>query len=222
MLEPAVKGTLNVLQVCREAKVKRVVFVSSVAAVSMNPRWPKDKVKDETCWSDKEYCRTTKNWYCLSKTEAEMEAFEFAKRSGLDVVTVCPTIIWGPLLQPTVNASSLILIKLLREGFESKDNRLLRIVDARDVAEAVLLLYEKPEAEGRYICTAHAIKMRDLVDKLKSLFPHYKYPKSFTEVAEEEGLLSSVKLQNLGWKYRELEETLVDSVKSYQNGGILD
>lgn len=63
------------------------------------------------------------------------------------------------------------------EGFESKDNRLLRIVDARDVAEAVLLLYEKPEAEGRYICTAHAIKMRDLVDKLKSLFPHYKYPK---------------------------------------------
>ena len=60
VLEPAVKGTLNVLKACTEAKVRRVVVVSSVAAVSMNPRWPEDKVKDETCWSDKEYCRATK------------------------------------------------------------------------------------------------------------------------------------------------------------------
>lgn len=60
VLEPAVKGTLNVLKACLEAKVQRVVFVSSVAAVVMNPRWPKGQVMDETCWSDKEYCRTTK------------------------------------------------------------------------------------------------------------------------------------------------------------------
>lgn len=60
VLEPAVKGTLNVLKACLEAKVKRVVYVSSAAAVVMNPSWPKDRVMDETCWSDKEYCRTTK------------------------------------------------------------------------------------------------------------------------------------------------------------------
>lgn len=60
VLEPAVKGTLNVLKACVEAKVNRVVFVSSAAAVGLNPRWPKDQIMDETCWSDKEYCRTTK------------------------------------------------------------------------------------------------------------------------------------------------------------------
>lgn len=60
MIEPAVKGTLNVLKASHESKIKRVVFVSSVAAVALNPRWPKDQVMDETCWSDKDYCRTTK------------------------------------------------------------------------------------------------------------------------------------------------------------------
>lgn len=57
------KGTLNVLKACTEAKVKRVIVVSSGAAVSLNPKWPKDKVMDENCWSDKEYCRATKVTY---------------------------------------------------------------------------------------------------------------------------------------------------------------
>ncbi|GLU00118.1 hypothetical protein SLE2022_175110 [Rubroshorea leprosula] len=220
VIEPAVKGTLNVLKACLDAKVKRVVVVSSEAAVAFNPRWPKGQIKDEACWSDKEYCRTTKNWYYLAKTEAESEALEFAKRTGLDVVTVCPTIIWGPLQQPTINASSKILIKLLTEGYETLENKLRNTVDVRDVAEALLLAYEKPEAEGRYICTAHTIKTHDLVDKLRTLYPTYNYPKSFTE-SEDGAILSSEKLQRLGWRYQPLEETLVDSIESYKNAGIL-
>jgi nucleoside-diphosphate-sugar epimerase len=51
------------------------------------------------------------------------------------------------------------------------------IVDVRDVAEALILAYEKPEAEGRYICTAHTIKAKGLVDMLKGIYPHYNYPK---------------------------------------------
>ncbi|XP_059663201.1 cinnamoyl-CoA reductase 1-like [Cornus florida] len=221
LIEPAVKGTLNVLKACSEANVKRVVVVSSGAAVSLNPSWPKGKVKDETCWSDKEYCRTTNNWYCLSKTAAETEAFEFAKRSGLDVVTVCPTLVLGPLLQSTTNASSLVLLKLLKEGYKEMENKLRMIVDVRDVAEALLLAYEKPEAEGRYICTAHIIKMQNLVEILKRIYPNYNYPTSFTEAKEEEGL-SSEKLQRMGWSYRPLEETLIDSIVCYRQGGLVD
>lgn len=221
LIEPAVKGTLNVLRACDEAKVKRVVIVSSMVAVCMNPSLPKGQVMDENWWSDKEYCRATKNWYCLSKTEAESEAWECAKRSGLDVVTICPSLILGPILHSAVNASSKVLIKLLKEGYESLENKLRHLVDVRDVAEALLLVYEKPEAEGRYICTAHEIRTEDLVEKLRNIYPNYNYPKSFTD--EEEGInLSSEKLQRLGWSYRPLEETLIDSVESYQKTGILD
>ncbi|KAJ9166981.1 hypothetical protein P3X46_021670 [Hevea brasiliensis] len=221
LMEPAVKGTLNVLKACAQAKVKRVVVVSSGAAVSMNPSWPKGQLMDESCWSNKEYCISTKNWYCLSKTKAESEAFEYGKQSGLDVVTVCPTLILGPILQSTVNASSKVIIKFLKEGYESVENKFRLVVDVRDVAEALLLAYEKPEAEGRYICKAHAVWTKDLVEKLRSIYPNYNYPKNFTEAGEEQDL-SSEKLQRLGWRYRSLEETLIDSVESYRKAGILD
>ncbi|CAK7345967.1 unnamed protein product [Dovyalis caffra] len=221
VIEPAVKGTLNVLKACAEAKVKRVVVVSSVVAVYMNPNSPKDQVMDENCWSDKEYCRTTKNWYCLSKTEAESAAWECAKRSGLDVVVICPSFIQGPILQSAVSASSKFLIKLLKEGYESMENNLRHLVDVRDVAEALRLAYEKPEAEGRYICTSHAIRTKDIVEKLRNIYPNYNYPKSFTDAVG--GIkLSSEKLERLGWSYRPLEETLIDSVESFRKNGLLD
>ncbi|KAH7566973.1 hypothetical protein JRO89_XS07G0002300 [Xanthoceras sorbifolium] len=126
VVEPAVKGTLNVLKACNEAKVKRVVVVSSRAAVVFNHRWPKGQMKDETCWSDKEYCRTA---------------------------------------MFTVNASSHTLINFLKEGYKSVENKLWLTVDVRDVAEALLLSYKKPEAEGRYISMAHTIESRDLLDR---------------------------------------------------------
>ncbi|KAL9358373.1 hypothetical protein Peur_046496 [Populus x canadensis] len=177
LIEPAVKGTLNVLKASAEAKVKRVIIVSSGSAVVRNPNWPKDLVMDETCCSDEEHCRTTENWYSLYKTEAESEAWEYAKRTGLDVVAICPTLILGPILQSTVNASAKALIKILKDGCNSLENRLRLIVDARDVVEEQVMAYETPEAKGRYICMAHAIKAKDLVEKLRSTYPNYNYPK---------------------------------------------
>ncbi|KAJ8762280.1 hypothetical protein K2173_007437 [Erythroxylum novogranatense] len=220
MLAPAVKGTMNVLKACEQAKVERLVFVSSAAAVCLNPSWPKGLIMDESCWSNKEYCRTTENWYCFAKTEAESEALEYGKKSGLHVASVCPTLILGPILQSTVNASTLVLLKLLKEGYETLENKLRLVVDVRHVADSLLLVYEKPEAEGRYICTSYAIRAQDLVEKLRKIYPNYNYPTNFIEV-DETTMVSSERLQRLGWSYRPLEETLVDSVESYRKAGLL-
>lgn len=57
VLDPAVKGTLNVLKVCSTLKVHKVVVMSSNAAVTSNPNWPQDRLKDESCWSDTEFCK---------------------------------------------------------------------------------------------------------------------------------------------------------------------
>ncbi|KAM0932398.1 putative NAD-dependent epimerase/dehydratase, NAD(P)-binding domain superfamily [Dioscorea sansibarensis] len=221
LISPAVTGTQNVLKACSTLKAKRVVVVSSAAAVILNPDWPKGKVMDEECWSDPEHCRMTENWYCLSKTLAEAEAFEYGKENDLDVVTVCPSTVLGPLMQATLNSSTLFLINILKGLRESKENSLYHVVDVRDVAEALLLVYEKPGASGRYICTSHPIKIRELIDTLRSIYPNYNYLNNLTEV-DYGHVITSEKLKKLGWKCRPLKETLVDSVESYKEAGLLD
>ncbi|GJM97952.1 hypothetical protein PR202_ga14918 [Eleusine coracana subsp. coracana] len=141
------------------------------------------------------------DWYYLSKTMAECEAFAYAAKTGLDVVTICPSLVLGPIMQPTVNSSSKILLNYFKGDRETVENKLRNLADVRDVAGALLLTFEKPEASGRYLCSSHPIKI-------------------FTEV--ENIIYSSDKLQKLGWTFRPAEETLRDSVESYQSFGILN
>lgn len=59
LIDPALKGTLNVLgSVAKTPSIRRVVLTSSVAAVAFNgkPRTP-EVVVDETWWSDPDFCR---------------------------------------------------------------------------------------------------------------------------------------------------------------------
>lgn len=60
MVEPALNGTKNVIIASAEAKVRRVVFTSSIGAVYMDPNRNIDEVVDESCWSNLEYCKNTK------------------------------------------------------------------------------------------------------------------------------------------------------------------
>ena len=52
MVEPAVNGSKNVIMAASEAKVRRVVFTSSIGTVYMDPNRSPDVVVDESCWSD--------------------------------------------------------------------------------------------------------------------------------------------------------------------------
>lgn len=55
-------------------------------------------------------------WYSASKVIAEKMALEYAEKKGLNVVTVCPCLVFGPQLQPTVNTSNELLIYITK-GF---------------------------------------------------------------------------------------------------------
>jgi len=66
VLAPAVTGTQNVLEASHATNVRRVVVVSSVAAVIANPNIPDGAVVDEDCWSDEDYCRATKVEHVLA------------------------------------------------------------------------------------------------------------------------------------------------------------
>lgn len=49
----------------------------------------------------------------LSKTLAEEAAWKFAKEKGIDVVTINPAMVIGPLLQPTLNTSAAAILNFV-------------------------------------------------------------------------------------------------------------
>uniref|UniRef100_A0A0E0QT54 NAD-dependent epimerase/dehydratase domain-containing protein n=1 Tax=Oryza rufipogon TaxID=4529 RepID=A0A0E0QT54_ORYRU len=224
MLAPAVKGTRNVLEACSAASVQKLVVVSSICAVCFNPSLPRDRLIDETCWSDKKSCKENENWYCLAKTEAEEMALEYSEKNGLHVITVCPGVIFGPLLQTVLlNTSSKVLLYIMKGGPDALSNKFFPIVDVRDVADALLLVYDKAGPSERYICSQEQMDMRDLLDLMKSMYPNYSYTAKVVDVDMTTSVeLTSEKLKKLGWKPRKLEETLVDSVESYKKAGFVD
>lgn len=63
LLDPAVKGTINVLTAAKKLGVRRVVVTSSVSAITPSPNWPADKIKNEDCWTDEEYCKQKGVWH---------------------------------------------------------------------------------------------------------------------------------------------------------------
>ncbi|KAI3418093.1 Epimerase domain-containing protein, partial [Psidium guajava] len=109
LMEPAITGTRNVLNACLKANVKKVVVVSSIGAVAVNPNWPKDQVMDERCWSNTEHCKSIEV-KCLSSVRIKSI---FMLRTKLNTITVCPSLVIGPMLQSTWNSSSLYLLNFL-------------------------------------------------------------------------------------------------------------
>ncbi|KAF6140342.1 hypothetical protein GIB67_011361, partial [Kingdonia uniflora] len=109
LIQSALTGTLNVLKAFSDAKIKRVKVISSIVSMLYNPCWPEDQVMEKSS-----YAKAPFHWYNLAKSEVESQTLEYAKRSGLDMVTVCSAIIFGPMLQVTSNATSLDILEIMK------------------------------------------------------------------------------------------------------------
>lgn len=166
LVEPAVRGTLNVLAAAqRAASVRRVVVTSSMAAVTDAP--PRDHILTEADWN--ETSSLVRNPYYFAKTEAERSAWNFMERRkpGFDLVAINPFLVIGPSLTPALNTSNQIIVEMLTGVFPGVMALAWGFVDVRDVAEAHIRAVERPEAAGRYLCAADVLSMREVVALLK-------------------------------------------------------
>lgn len=219
LIDPALKGTLNVLRSCAKSpSIKRVVLTSSIVAVFANgkPRTP-EVVVDETWWSDPEFCKRTQQWYMLSKTLAEDAAWKFVKEKGIDMVAINPSMVIGPLLQPTLNTSSAAILNLIN-GAKTYPNVVAGWVDVKDVANAHISAFENPTANGRYCMVGRVAHFSEIVKILRQLYPTLHLPE---KCADDKALMptyqvSKERARSLGVEFTPLQETIkltVDSLK---------
>ncbi|KAL0369649.1 UNVERIFIED_CONTAM: Cinnamoyl-CoA reductase 1 [Sesamum angustifolium] len=223
LLDPAIKGTINVLTAAKELGVRRVVVTSSISAIIPSPNWPADVVKNEDCWTDEEYCKRKGIWYPLSKTLAEKAAWEFAEGKGLDIVVVNPGTVMGPVTPPALNASMQMLLRLLQGCTEVYEDFFMGSVHVKDVALAHLLVYENTSATGRHLCVEAVSHYGDFAAKVAELYPEYNVPNlpKDTQPGLRRSKDASKKLIDLGMEFISMEQIIKDGVESLRSKGYI-
>ncbi|KAL3645145.1 Coumarine and phenylpropanoid biosynthesis [Castilleja foliolosa] len=193
------------------------------AAVSFNgkPRTP-EVVVDETWWSDPDYCRKNQLWYLVSKTLAENAAWKFAKEKSIDMVSINPAAVLGPLLQPTLNTSCANIATLIN-GAETFPNATYGWTDVKDVVNAHILAFENPSANGRYLMVERTAHFSELTRILRELYPNYKLPEKCAndEPYQPTYQVSKERAKSLGVSFTPFEQSVKETAESLKEKGFL-
>ncbi|MCO1658912.1 SDR family oxidoreductase [Pseudonocardia humida] len=241
LIRPAVDGTLRVLRAAAAGgTVRRVVLTSSVAAVTAGNTSDPAHPLTEADWSTPEEATP----YAKSKTLAERAAWRFAAEDGgVELVSINPGMVLGPLQHPGLNTSLEAIQRLLSGGMPAVPMLGFAPVDVRDLATAHRLALESPKAPGnRYICAGPHTWLLDMARTLAAdLTPHgHRVPTrrlpnwafrlaarfdptlrlALAFVGREEHLSSAKAADELGWTMRPTAETVVDTGRSLVEHGL--
>jgi dihydroflavonol-4-reductase len=244
LVRPARDGALRVLKASRDAGVKRVVMTSSVAAIAYG-RGQRAEPFSEADWTD-ETNRDDTSAYERSKTIAERAAWAWHGAEGgtLELVTVNPALVLGPVLGSDFSSSLEVIKKLLDGSVPALPRFGFPIVDVRDLAQLHLLAMTVPAAAGqRFIGASDFYWMKDMAKILKEELgdkarkvPSIPFPDFLVRVFAifdpvvrgrlfELGkcrLVSSGKSRRmLGWTTRPARETILETARSLQSQGLV-
>jgi nucleoside-diphosphate-sugar epimerase len=177
MVEVNVQGTANVVNACLSAGVKRLVHISSVAALGKSPL--QNLVDEKSPWPG----ANTPSNYGLTKYLAELEVFR-GEAEGLSVGIVNPSVILTPLNH---QRSSGVILDYVKKGGAFYTDGTINYVDARDVSEAVFRLYVNPSLSGRYILNGGTLPWKIFFTEVANRFgkrpPFIRVPAGVTLVA---------------------------------------
>jgi dihydroflavonol-4-reductase len=159
LIGPAVEGTLRVLRAARAARVRRVVLTSSASAAL--PAEKSGLVADESMWT--EVPDTPAHAYTRSKTLAEQAAWSFANSIGLELTTVLPAFMQGPVMGSDYSGSVDLIARMLGGRLPALPHLGWNVVDVRDVADLHLRAMTAPQAAGeRFIGGGDFLSLKDI------------------------------------------------------------
>jgi nucleoside-diphosphate-sugar epimerase len=115
--------------------------------------------------------------YTKSKTLAERAAWDYVNSpegKGLELCTIQPTWIFGPVLSEDFSPSILLVQRLLNGDLPGCPDLTLGIVDVRDLASLQLLAMTRPEAVGeRFLAVSPpSVTVKQVAMVLKERLPN--------------------------------------------------
>ncbi|KAK3934436.1 hypothetical protein QBC46DRAFT_359014 [Diplogelasinospora grovesii] len=239
LLDPAIVGTTSILHAIKKSAptVKKVVITSSFAALLdlSKGNWP-EHTYWEADWNPITLEAALKHphaGYQASKTFAEKAAWDFLEneKPNFTVSTIAPPLVFGPVMKSLSSLSSLNtsnqFIQALIMGHmkgQMPNSPGFLWVDVRDVALAHVKAMEQLSGAAdnkRFFVVAGHFNTRQVVDAIRRNFPEYSsaLPDASLQGGDfPEGGLFKVdnrrSVEVLGLKYRPLEDSVVDTVRS--------
>lgn len=236
-----VEGTQNVIQACKEQKVKRLVYTSSVHAIE---ELPNGQTISETTEFGKE---KVKGVYAKTKAEATKEVLA-AGDENLEVIVVHPSGVIGPYEYLPSNLGQLII-----DCAKGKMGAYLEggynFVDVRDVANGIVLAAEKGKTKNCYILAGHKVTVKELMKLIEEITgvkaPKFKIARWFAyatgflselyyKMVKQKPLFTSYAvytlgtncnfsshkaMKELGYTIRPIKETLKDTIDWFKKQG---
>ncbi|MEM6686103.1 MAG: NAD-dependent epimerase/dehydratase family protein [Bacteroidota bacterium] len=169
-----IEGTANIVNLSIAYGVKKLCFVSSVAAIgeTENPNIPKT---EKTQWN----AEADNNVYAISKYGSEMEVWR-GSQEGLDIVIVNPAIILGAGFWRGGGSGS--LFRKIDKGLKYYTKGILAYVDVVDVVNVMIQLMESDITGERFVLVAEnwtVEKFSNTVAKALNVKPPQKEASAF-------------------------------------------
>lgn len=248
LIDPAIKGTVNVLNsVNRTESVKRVVVTSSIASTYGDAI---DILKTPNNSFDESHWNTTSDAehqpYYYSKVAAERKAWDMQKKqSRWKLVCLNPALVIGPSLTPLTQSGSVEVLQQFGSGVTRFGVPKIwsALVDVRDVADAHIKAAFQEDVNGRYIISAKSLSLLEMGQVLTAHFGK-KYP--FPKMETPKFLIKAVgpflghsrkyvelnvgypiyfnaqkSIDELGMQYRDVESSLVEHFQQLIDDGIV-
>lgn len=148
-----IEGTANVVNLCLSYQVKKLCYVSSIAAIGHQQN-PQQLITEDTNWNQD----ADNSVYAITKYGAEIEVWR-GTQEGIDAVIINPGIIIGPGFWNSGGSSS--LIKKIYKGMPYYTHGVTAYVDVDDVVRAMVLLMQSPIKNERFIVISENLSFKE-------------------------------------------------------------
>jgi nucleoside-diphosphate-sugar epimerase len=152
-----IEGTANIVNFCIAKNVKKLCFVSSIAALG-DLKENEKTITEETEWNPEK----PHSDYAISKYGAEMEIWR-GQQEGLNSVIVNPGVILGPRIW---EQGSGILFKKIEKGFPFYTKGMTGFIAVTDVVKIAVELMKSEVINERFTLVAQNIVFRDLFNSI--------------------------------------------------------